>query len=427
MWKKDLDDYLTTMEIYIDNYKGFTDTVIPFGDVNFFVGENSTGKTAVLNLMEVISHPNFWLMPEFNSNEIELGYFSEMVNQNSSNKKYFAVGSSIGEFRLQSGHLQYIWMKFIEKEHAPEVSECKFIYKSKSVWCKLSEKSVSYQTKELENDVKFSTWVRDFDGFGELVTIETKHVPFFGIIRSKVEDHLKGGEVHDSDQFSFTGSYNRMFWIAPIRAKAKRWYESYSLSYTPEGAHTPLLLKKYQNTNTARSRSFHEAIVEFGRQSGLFDEVRIMDDKPENPFSVNVDYGKLSMNIANVGYGVSQVLPLVVEMLRIRGDSFAIQQPEVHLHPRAQAAFGDLIYKVATKNRNRLIIETHSDYMINRFRLAVNKGKSKVNAQVLFFSRDENGIRVEQMPIDQKGQYVGEVSKKYMEFFLEEELKMLEM
>ncbi len=415
------------MELYIDNYKGFTDIVISFEDVNFFVGENSTGKTAVLNLMEVISQPNFWVVPDFNSEDIELGYFSEMVNQNSSNKKYFSIGSSKDDSRIQRNHSQYIWMKFTEKEHAPEVSECKFIYKSKSVWCKLFEKTVTYQTKEYDNQEDFSTWVRDFNGFGEEISIETKHVPFFGIARSLVEDHINGGGAHDSGQFSISGTYSHMYWIAPIRAKAKRWYESYSLSYTSEGAHTPLLLKKYQNANSSKSKSFHSAIVEFGKQSGLFDEVRIMDDKPENPFSVNVDYGKLSMNIANVGYGVSQVLPLVVEMLRTREESFAIQQPEVHLHPRAQAAFGDLIYKVATKNHNRLTIETHSDYMINRFRFAINKGKSKINSQVLFFSRDEYGIHIDRMPIDQKGQYVGDIPQKYMEFFLEEELKMLEM
>lgn len=414
------------MELYIDNYKGFSDTLINFGDVNFFVGENSTGKTAVLNLMEVVNQPNFWVVPDFNSDDIELGYFSEMVNKNSSNKKSFSIGSSIGDTFIQDRQFQYMWLKFTEKEHAPEVAECKFICHSKTVWCKLSEKRVSYKTKEF-NQEKFANWVRDFDGFGEDNTIETKHLPFFGMIRTLVEDNIKGINTHDKGHFSFSGTLNRMYWIAPIRAKARRWYESYSLSYTPEGAHTPFLLKKYQNSTSTRSKSFHDALVEFGRQSGLFDDVHIMDDKPENPFSVNVDYGRLSMNIANVGYGVSQVLPLVVEMLRSRGESYAIQQPEVHLHPRAQAAFGDFCYKIATKNRNRLIIETHSDYMINRFRYAVCKGKSKINSQVLFFSRDGNGIHIDQIPIGQKGQYVGEVPQKYMEFFLNEELNMLEM
>lgn len=415
------------MEIYIDNYKGFTDTIISLKDVNFLVGDNSTGKTAVLNLLELISQPNFWVAPEFNSEDIELGYFSEMVNQNGVNKKSFSIGANNGNSKGKIDGIHYIWMKFTEKELAPEVSECKFVNDNKTVWCQVNEKAVSYQTKEKSENISFPDWVRDFDGFGYSKSIEIKNTPFFGIIRSIIEEDMKGVEDHSHGHFTLSGTYEHMYWMAPVRAKAKRWYESYKLSYTPEGAHTPLLLKKYQNTSTSRTKVFEESLIEFGKNSGLFDGVKVQDEKPENPFSVYVNYGKLNMNIANVGYGVSQVLPIVVEMLRSKGDSFALQQPEVHLHPRAQAAFGELVYKVAVKNKNRLIIETHSDYMINRFRYSVCQGKSKINAQVLFFSRDENGIHIDKMPIDQKGQYEGEIPQKFMSFFLEEELKMLEM
>lgn len=415
------------MELYIDNYKGFTDTIISFKDVNFFVGENSTGKTAVINLMELISQPNFWVAPDFNSDEIEIGYFSEMVSQNSSEKKSFSIGSSIGDSKIGDETLQYIWMKFTEKDFAPEVSECKFINGDVTVWCFVSDNKTSYKTKKVKDKIGFAEWVRDFKGFSKPKDIDTKNIPIFGIIRSIIEKDIRGEKDIKKGQMTFQGSFNQMYWMAPIRAKARRWYESYSLSYTPEGAHTPILLKKFQNSKTVASKKFHDALTIFGKDSGLFDNVNVMDDKPENPFSVNVNFGDLNMNIANVGYGVSQVLPLVVEMLRSKNNSFAIQQPEVHLHPRAQAAFGDLIYKVATKNKNKFIIETHSDYMINRYRYAVNKGNSKTLSQVLFFSRDENGIHIDVMPIDSKGQYIGDVPQKFMNFFLEEELKMLEI
>ena len=65
--------------LYLDNYKGFVKTFIPFLDVNFFVGENSTGKTAVLNLLNILSSPKFWISPEFNNETVELGYFDEIV------------------------------------------------------------------------------------------------------------------------------------------------------------------------------------------------------------------------------------------------------------------------------------------------------------------------------------------------------------
>ncbi|MBP5229334.1 MAG: AAA family ATPase [Bacteroidales bacterium] len=416
------------MEIFIDNYKGFSDTFISLKDVNFFVGDNSTGKTAILNLLELISQPNFWIAPDFNSENIEFGYFSEMVSLNSSNRKSFSIGVNKNTSRASLSEKQFIWMKFVEKELTPEVSECKFIKDNKTVWCKISDNSISYQTKDMgSNETRFSEWVRDFSNFCPSKSIEIKHTPIFGMIRSIVEEDMRGVEDHSHGRFTVSGNYEHMYWMAPVRAKAKRWYESYKLSYSPEGTHTPLLLKKFQKNNSLKTKSFRDSLIEFGKNSGLFDELNVKDDKPENPFSVYVNYGKLSLNIANVGYGVSQVLPLVSEMLSSKGNSFAIQQPEVHLHPRAQAAFGELVFKVATKNKNRVIIETHSEYLINRYRFTTNKSKSKVDAQVLFFSRDENGTHIDTIPIDQNGHYSGNIPRKFLSFFIDEELKMLEM
>lgn len=51
--------------IFLDNYRGFTDTLVPIKDVNFLVGENSTGKTSVLAILKLLSPPDFWLQNEF--------------------------------------------------------------------------------------------------------------------------------------------------------------------------------------------------------------------------------------------------------------------------------------------------------------------------------------------------------------------------
>ena len=64
--------------LYIDNYKGFVDTYIPFEDVNFLVGNNSTGKTSIVNLITLISNPSFWMNPNFNTETIEMGYFDDI-------------------------------------------------------------------------------------------------------------------------------------------------------------------------------------------------------------------------------------------------------------------------------------------------------------------------------------------------------------
>ena len=418
------------MELYIDNFKGFRDTIIPFSSVNFFVGENSTGKTAILNLLEVLSNPVFWIEPDFNPGEIELGYFSEMITQNCQGEKCFALGVYMDEEKDSDPYLGYVWIKFCEKESSPSVKEFRFITGNTSVWCYLEGNDYStivYRTKPIMPGLSFSEWIHDIGNFDAKQTFENKKKVPFGILRSMVEDRILGQNNEERGRILMPRDYNRFIWLAPIRAKAKRWYESYKVSFSPEGDHIPLFLKRYLEGPSKKVQTFISEMNDFGKKSGLFDEIIVKNKDKETPFALFVKYGHLCVNIKNVGYGVSQVLPLAVEMLTSKGSSFAVQQPEVHLHPKAQAAFGELIYKVATKYKNRIIVETHSDYLIDRFRYTVSKERGKVGAQVVFFQRDDTGLHITVMPIDSRGQFAGDIPQCYMDFFFEEELKMLEM
>lgn len=89
----------------------------------------------------------------------------------------------------------------------------------------------------------------------------------------------------------------------------------------------------------------------------------------------------------NVGFGLTQLFPIVVALLSGRpGDVVLVENPEVHLHPKAQQAIGTLCARVAASGV-QVIVETHSDHVLNGIRLAV-KGKA-IGAQdvaVHFFS-----------------------------------------
>lgn len=418
------------MILYVDNYKGFTDTFIPIKNVNFFVGENSSGKTSILKLLEVMSSNSFWFNPEFNNSEIELGYFSEIVNQAAADKSYFSIGIYYDEEKQEDKYNGFIWLKFKEEDSTPVISEFKFISNNKSIWCYSAKDNViKYRTKHIEQGIPFADWIHDFDGFEDAECIKPsfgKNLPF-GILCSILEECANGLEQSSTHGLRMPLPYNRFIWIAPIRAKAKRWYESYKLSYSSEGEHIPLLLRKTLSGTTTKVKNFVESMNYFGQESGLYDSIEIKDGKKDAPFAMYVNYGKLSVNITNVGYGVSQVLPLVVELLTSNKDSFAIQQPEVHLHPKAQAAFGEFIFKVATENKNRLILETHSEYMINRFRHAVSNSRKKTESQILLFKRDSEGSHVFEIPINSKGKMEGDYICDYLEFFMDEELKLMEI
>ena len=83
--------------LFLENYKGYKRVFLPLVDVNFFVGENSSGKTAVLNLLYLIHQPDFWLSGNLNSNEVELGYFEEIINKFSNDLESFSIGLEVLE------------------------------------------------------------------------------------------------------------------------------------------------------------------------------------------------------------------------------------------------------------------------------------------------------------------------------------------
>jgi predicted ATPase len=106
--------------------------------------------------------------------------------------------------------------------------------------------------------------------------------------------------------------------------------------------------------------------------------------------------------IHQLGTGVSQVLPVLVACLSASaGDVVVIEQPELHLHPAAQQKLADFFMAIVSSGAPfspRLIVETHSEYFINRLRRGVVLGTfSPENSTIAFFEKDKDGTKVRQM------------------------------
>ena len=109
----------------------------------------------------------------------------------------------------------------------------------------------------------------------------------------------------------------------------------------------------------------------------------------------------------NVGFGITYVLPVVTSLLLARpGDLLLIENPEAHIHPSGQKWIGNLIASAASGGV-QVIVETHSDHVINGIRLAVKHGKiNHEDAGIFFFYKDEeDGYRhkVSSPRIDENG------------------------
>ena len=176
------------------------------------------------------------------------------------------------------------------------------------------------------------------------------------------------------------------------------------------------------------------ALENFGQDAGLFDEISIkpLGKRDSEPFQVQVRKAGRKRkgpqrNIIDVGYGVSQVLPVITELLRQDAPPmFLLQQPEVHLHPSAQAALGSLFCRVASPER-QLIVETHSDHLLDRVRMDVRDGASELKPEdvsILFFERNDLDVSIHSIRLDKLGNIL-DTPDNYRSFFMKETRRSL--
>ena len=180
--------------------------------------------------------------------------------------------------------------------------------------------------------------------------------------------------------------------------------------------------------------SLKELLEKYGRNAGLFDEITIkrLGKRDSEPFQLQVR--KFSgrrkgpfRNLIDVGYGVSQILPIVTELFRNEvSPMFLLQQPEVHLHPSAQAALGSLFCQIAGPER-QLVVETHSDHLIDRVRMDVRDGVGALtpsDISILYFERNDLDVKIHSLEIDEEGNIIG-APDGYRSFFMEETSRSL--
>lgn len=110
----------------------------------------------------------------------------------------------------------------------------------------------------------------------------------------------------------------------------------------------------------------------------------------------------------NVGFGYSYVLPIVFQTLMAPEDGIiVIENPEAHLYPAAQSRLVDFLVKYAKRKNLQIILETHSDHIINGLRIAVKNGVAAPSeTTILFFDRDddESGSPIiEKVSVDERG------------------------
>lgn len=111
---------------------------------------------------------------------------------------------------------------------------------------------------------------------------------------------------------------------------------------------------------------------------------------------------------ADVGFGIGQVLPIIIESLVSRNTTICVEQPEIHLHPRLQAHLADL-FIASIKNNNQWIIETHSEALLLRLQRRIRNKSSDIlheQIRISYIDCSDYGAQVTELPIDNDGDFL---------------------
>ena len=437
-------------EITLRDFRCFRERqTVPLTPLTLLVGENSTGKTSFLAAAQAVwdaAHGSG--EPDFRKPPYDLGAFPEIVHRRggrANGAASFAIGF---KGRALGDRVLEFEATFESRDAAPAPATIAWRHGAVSVEhrCAKGEParivfespSGSWSHPAIGEPPPFAaSWVTEF--FSRLHRAAANGDP--GRLLDEFEPSSETSERQPSPEdlaafsvlwklFTRVPPEVPLFASAPIHPPPRRTYDPTKLDSDPWGADVPSRLASLQFQDKSGWTALKGKLDAFGRESGLFDDfsVKQLTKGEGGPFQLQVrKFGKggrkgPKRNLVDVGFGISQVLPTLAALFRAGGPSmFLLQQPELHLHPSAQAALGSLFCETASSGR-QLVIETHSDYILDRIRLDVRDRRTKLKPEdvaILYFERDGLDVRIHPIRFDEDGN-IRDTPPSYRRFFVDE-------
>ena len=400
--------------------------------LTFLVGENSTGKTTALACFHILADYLRGGGMDFNLHPYAMGTFRDIVRNSKKREKNFQLG-----FTYKHGNEDIqTTVKLVEKKEGiePVVSSIRIKFTDGEIVIR-SEDAMGRELRLDSFDEEQNRYIIACNTdrlneysvyfFSPPFTRESKdEIAFSEYFKKKI----KKFECSPWDIFQTMS----VFGTSPVRSRPKRTYDPTREFDDPEGSDIPMLLMRIETTQQKQWEALKTQLVEFGKSSGLFQNIEIKNFGRSlgGPFQLKFKVRGPNTNIIDVGYGVSQILPILVHILNpnISGHEMnfsLLQQPEVHLHPRAQAELSSLLVKLASEDNQSFIVETHSDYMIDRARIDIIRGNIlPEDVSLIYFEPKGNIVKVHNITFDKMANMVG-VPPHYGEFFLKESKRLL--
>lgn len=400
--------------------------------LTLLIGENSAGKSTLLATLATMSDPlGFPMQPKFNEPPYNLGSYDTIATYKGGKfgrAKSFSLGykdiDNPKGFReitatYKNLHGQVQISNIVAKGDLGQVT----LTIDDSDAKKGTLSYVIGKNKEKSLPVSFT-------GIRDIIPVNNLQFLLYTIFSSNKNptssEYSSIVQIISGILESMPSTYS----IAPVRTKPKRTYDQAIEGFNPEGDDIPFLLARLLNEhgNIKQKNKLLLALQNYGEESGLFKSISVkqLGKQISDPFQVLVQVAGKHANLLDVGYGISQTLPVIIHsVLLAKEHLLLLQQPEVHLHPKAQAALGSFFVDLVIDGQKKFVIETHSDYIVDRVRQAVAKNKIKQSeVGLIFFERNGLDTIIHPLDLDNSGNIIN-APPCYREFFLQEELNLL--
>ena len=321
--------------------KSIKDLTVKCSKLNLFVGTNSSGKSTFLQALLLLAQQ------KLNGKYISIGDFREVRN-------YYMPNNSIRIEILEKNKTKPAWIEFIEDKEKESYNMRASMYEI-SPFDILNDEEV--------DDPEQTKFLYDEYGFH-----------YLSCHRIGANDIYAKNILNESD-FGINGEYAL----------------AYLLKNESEAVPNELVVKDADVTNSLLDQ------VNYWLNYIVETTLLVKDIKKTNYLQVkynnnpaNASSEALYCRPINMGSGISYLISIIISCLGAESDSIIIiENPEIHLHPKAQSRLCDFIYFISKTGR-QLFIETHSDHIFNGLRVGVATGKiSQEDIAVNFFAMNE--------------------------------------
>ncbi|MEW6405502.1 MAG: DUF3696 domain-containing protein [Chloroflexota bacterium] len=200
-------------------------------------------------------------------------------------------------------------------------------------------------------------------------------------------------------ELAFEELFSRMFYLGPLREYPRRQYtwagaQPADMGQRGERVVDALLASRERGEKIARGRrskrlTLEEYVALWLRDLGLIQDFSVKAiSEGSNLYRVWVrkTKGTAEVLITDVGFGVSQILPVLALCYYVPpGSIILLEQPEIHLHPSVQAGLADVFVDAVKKRQVQIIVESHSEHLMRRLQRRIAEEKLPPEDTAFYF------------------------------------------